>query len=221
MWVPGEELYRQKGISACAVCDGALPLFRNKVLVVVGWGDTACEEWLYLTKFASKVIMLVRRDAMRASKAMQERVAKNEKIEIHWNTTLVSIQGDGNLMSWVIAEDVNTKAQSTIEANGLFYAIGHTPNTEFLNGQLNLDENWYLITYATLAEQVISWKTILTPEQKTKFTDGKKRFATSTSISWVFACGDVQDHIYRQAVTSAGTGCMAALDAERWLAEKE
>jgi thioredoxin reductase (NADPH) len=172
MWVPGEELYRQKGISACAVCDGALPLFRNKVLVVVGWGDTACEEWLYLTKFASKVIMLVRRDAMRASKAMQERVAKNEKIEIHWNTTLVSIQGDDNLMSGVTVEDVNTKAQSTIEASGLFYAIGHTPNTSFLQGQLNVDENWYLITYATLAEQAISWKVILTPEQDAKFKDG-------------------------------------------------
>lgn len=194
MWVPGEEQYRQKWISACAVCDGGLPLFRNKPLVVVWWWDTACEEAMYLTKFASKVIMLVRRDAMRASKAMQERVTKNEKIEIHRNTTLVSVQGDGNLMTWVTVEDVNTKAQSEIPANGLFYAIGHTPNTSFLNGQLETDDMWYIKT---------------------------KPWSTYTSVEWVFASGDVQDHVYRQAITSAWTGCMAALDAERWLAEKE
>lgn len=194
MWVPGEEQYRQKGISACAVCDGWLPLFRNKVLVVVWWWDTACEEAMYLTKFASKVVMLVRRDIMRASKAMQERVTKNEKIEIHRNTTLISIHGDENLMTWVTVEDVNTKAQSTIDAWGLFYAIGHTPNTAFLNGQLETDDMWYIKT---------------------------KAWSTYTSVDWVFAAGDVQDHIYRQAITSAGTWCMAALDAERWLVEKE
>ena len=111
---------------------------------------------MYLTKFAAKVVMLVRRDAMRASKAMQDRVTKNEKIEIHWNTTLVSVQGDGNLMNAVTIEDVNTKEQKTIDAGGLFYAIGHTPNTGFLGGQLNTDENGYLITYATLVENAIS-----------------------------------------------------------------
>jgi thioredoxin reductase (NADPH) len=142
MWVPGEEQYRQKWVSACAVCDGWLPLFRNKPLVVVWWWDTACEEAMYLTKFASKVILLVRRDAMRASKAMQDRVTKNEKIEIHRNTTLVSVQWDENLMTWVTVEDVNTKSQSTIDANGLFYAIGHTPNTSFLNGQVVVDDMW-------------------------------------------------------------------------------
>jgi len=221
MWVPWETEYRQRGISACAVCDGALPLFRNKVLVVVWWWDTACEEALYLTKFASKVIMLVRRDVFRASKAMQERVQKNEKIEIHRNTTLISVQWDGNVMSSVTVENVQSNEQTSLEANGLFYAIGHTPNTGFLNGQLNIDENGYLITYATLSEQAISWKITLTPEQDKKFKDWKKRFATCTSVSWVFACGDVQDHIYRQAITSAWTWCMAAIDAERWLAEKE
>lgn len=194
MWVPGEEQYRQKWISACAVCDGWLPLFRNKQLVVVWGWDTACEEALYLTKFASKVIMLVRRDAMRASKAMQERVAKNEKIEIHRNTTLVSVQGDENLMTEVTVEDVNTKVQSQLPANGLFYAIGHTPNTNFLNGQLETDDMWYIKT---------------------------RPWSTYTSVDGVFASGDVQDHIYRQAITSAWTWCMAALDAERWLAEKE
>ena len=208
MWVPGELDYRQKGISACAVCDGGLPLFRNKVLVVVWWGDTACEESLYLTKFASKVIMLVRRDAMRASKAMQERVAKNEKIEIRWNTTLVSVEGDGNLMSWVTVEDVQNKLQSKIDASGLFYAIGHTPNTSFLQGQLVLDDMGYIVTKP--------WSTHV-------YKNVSDNTATHESwiIEWIFACGDVQDHVYRQAITSAGTGCMAALDAERWLLEKE
>ncbi len=194
MGVPWEETYRQKWISACAVCDGGLPLFRNKTLVVIWWWDTACEEALYLTKFASKVIMVVRRDAMRASKAMQERVAKNEKIEILWNTTLVSVQGDENLMTEVTLENVQTKETSTIAAAGLFYAIGHTPNTAFLKGQLNLDDAWYITTKAD---------------------------CTYTSVDGVFAAGDVQDHVYRQAITSAWTGCMAALDAERWLADKE
>ncbi len=194
MWVPGEEEYRQKGISACAICDGALPLFRNKPLVVVGGGDTACEEALYLTKFASKVIMVVRRDAMRASKAMQERVARNEKIEIMRNTVLVSVGGDGALMQSALVENVQTHEQTTLQANWLFYAIGHTPNTGFLNGQLQTDEAWYIIT---------------------------QPWSTYTSVEWVFAAWDVQDHVYRQAITSAWTWCMAALDAERWLASKE
>lgn len=215
MWVPGEEQYRQKGISACAVCDGGLPLFRNKTLIVVGGGDTACEEAMYLTKFAAKVVLLVRRDAMRASKAMQDRVMKNEKIEIHWNTTLVSVQGDGNLMNAVTTENVQTKEQSIIEAGWLFYAIGHTPNTGFLNGQLQLDEAWYIM--------VKPWTTqVYSGDDKRKIhAPTWNLLVTYPILPGVYAAWDVQDHIYRQAITSAGTWCMAALEAERWLAEKE
>lgn len=194
MWVPGEQEYRQKGVSACAVCDWWLPMFRNKTLIVVWWWDVACEEAIYLTKFAQKVIMLVRRDQMRASKAMQEKVFANEKIEIMRNTVLVSIHGEDNLMTWVYIENVLTKEQNQLEASGLFYAIGHTPNTAFLNGQIAVDEAWYIIT---------------------------KPWTSYTSVEGVFAAWDVQDHVYRQAVTSAGSGCAAALDAERWLASKE
>lgn len=194
MGVPGEEQYRQRGISACAVCDGALPIYRNKVVVVVWWWDVACEEALYLTKFASKVIMLIRRDQMRASKAMQEKVMANEKIEIMRNTVLISVHGDEMLMTNLTIENVQTKEQQSLDANGLFYAIGHTPNTGFLNWQVQLDDSGYIVT---------------------------KPWTSYTSVEWVFAAGDVQDHVYRQAVTSAGSGCMAALDAERWLASKE
>jgi thioredoxin reductase (NADPH) len=187
-------------VSACAVCDGALPIYRGKVLVVVGGGDTACEEALYLTKFASKVIMLVRRDVLRASKAMQTRAQSNEKIEIMWNTTLVSIDGSGagSQMSGVTVHSAKTSVDTAIEAAGLFYAIGHTPNTSFLNGQVQLDAAGYIMTQPG--------------STRVYGTDGE-------IIPGVFASGDVQDHIYRQAVTSAGSGCMAALDAERWLAE--
>lgn len=194
MNVPGEEKLRQKGISACAVCDGGLPFFRNKVLVVVWWGDTACEEALYLTKFASKVIMLVRRDQMRASKTMQQRVTTNPKIEILWNTTLVEANGDQFLTGLTVARtqpDGSTQHQE-LDVGGLFYAIGHEPATKFLDGQIELDEAGYIKTH-----------------------DG-----SFTSVEGVFAAGDVQDHVYRQAVTSAGTGCMAALDCERRLSEK-
>lgn len=202
MGVPGESDYRQRGVSACAVCDGALPMYRNKTLVVVGGGDTACEEALYLTKFASKVIMLVRRDAMRASKAMQDRATNHEKIEIMWNTTLVSINGagEGTLMNGVTVQNIQTNDQIDIEAAGLFYAIGHTPNTGFVSDQVKLDESGYIVTQAG-STRVLGQNDEILPG--------------------VFAAGDVQDHIYRQAITSAGTGCMAALDAERWLAEKE
>lgn len=202
MGVPGEVAYWQKGVSACAVCDGALPLFRNKPLVVVGGGDTACEEALYLTKFASQVIMLVRRDVLRASKAMQTRVQANEKIQIMWNTTLVSINGEGEwtLMSSATVQNVLSNEQSDIVTSGLFYAIGHTPNTGFVSDQVKLDESGYIVTQ-TGSTRVLGQNDEILPG--------------------VFAAGDVQDHIYRQAITSAGTGCMAALDAERWLAEKD
>jgi thioredoxin reductase (NADPH) len=189
MNVPGEENFWQKGISACAVCDGALPIFRNKVLAVVGGGDSAAEEGTFLTKYASKVLLLVRRDELRASKAMQDRVFANKKIEVLWNTELKEATGDKALTGVRITNN-KTKQDQTLQVSGLFYAIGHVPNTEFLGGQLKLDETGYIIT---------------------------KPGTTQTSISGVFACGDVQDKIYRQAVTAAGSGCMAAIDAEKYL----
>jgi thioredoxin reductase (NADPH) len=192
--LPGEEDYWQRGMSACAVCDGALPLFRDKPLVVIGGGDSACEEASYLTKFGSKVYMLVRRDELRASKAMQKRVTENEKIDILWNTNATSVSGDGKLLTTVSVKNNVTGEERDIAASGLFYAIGHVPNTSFLNGQLPMDETGYLLT------------------------EGK---STATSVPGVFACGDVQDKIYRQAVTAAGSGCMAALEAERFIVDGE
>ncbi len=193
MGVPGEDKYWQRGISACAVCDGGLPIYRNQHLVVVGGGDSACEEAQYLTKFASKVTMLVRRDQLRASKVMQERVFKHDKIEILWNTVLVEALGDGDALTSLKIKNVKDGSTRVIEAKGLFYAIGHKPNTDFLDGQLELDETGYIIT---------------------------KPGTTKTSVEGVFACGDVQDKVYRQAITSAGTGCMAAIEAEHFLTEK-
>lgn len=189
MNLPGEERLWQKGISACAVCDGALPIFRNKILAVVGGGDSAVEEATYLTKFASKVLMLVRRDVLRAAKVMQERVKNHPKIQIMFNTLPVEVLGEKFVTGLNIKNTLTNKV-SALDIDGLFYAIGHTPNTAFLGGQLELDEAGYIET---------------------------KPGGTQTSVSSVFAAGDVQDKIYRQAVTSAGTGCMAALDAERFL----
>ena len=188
----GEEEFWQKGISACAVCDGALPIFRDKPLVVIGGGDSAVEEANYLTKFASKVTMLVRKDHLRASKVMQERALNNSKIDIKWNTEAEEVLGD-KLMTQIKIKNNQTLESSTLDANGLFYAIGHEPNTNFLSGQLSLDETGYIITKGT---------------------------SMATSVAGVYACGDVQDKDYRQAITAAGTGCMAALDAERYLTEK-
>lgn len=190
--LPGEDDYWQRGMSACAVCDGALPIFRDKPLVVIGGGDSACEEASYLAKFGSKVTMLVRRDELRASKAMQKRVFENEKIEIMWNTNATEVTGDGKLLSHVKVRNNKSGEEHTIEAGGLFYAIGHKPNTDFLNGQVDHDDTGYLIT------------------------EGK---STATNVKGVFAAGDVQDKTYRQAVTAAGSGCMAALEAEKFLAE--
>ncbi len=192
MAVPGEERLWQKGISACAVCDGALPAFRNKDLVVVGGGDSAVEEATFLTKYANKVILLVRRHELRASKVMQERVLKNPKIEILWNTVLLEARGDKALSS-VKIENVKSKEEKELAVNGLFYAIGHIPNTAFLENQVELDETGYI-----------------------KVTPG----TTKTSVEGVFACGDVQDKVYRQAVVAAGSGCMAALEAEKYLSHK-
>lgn len=189
MGLPGEEQFRQKGVSACAICDGGLPIFRNKRIVVIGWGDAALEEAIHLTHFASEVLLLVRRDQLRASKAMQEKVFKNEKIQILWNTEATELVGE-KLLSGVWTINNKTQEKALIECAGVFYAIGHTPNTAFLGWQIELDETGYIKT--------IPW-------------------STKTSIEGVFAAGDVQDRIFRQAITSAGTGCMAALEAEKYL----
>ena len=192
LYVPNEERLWQKGLSACAVCDGALPIFRGHPLVCIGGGDTAMEEASYLTKFASKVYVVHRRDKLRASKAMQDRAFKNEKIEFVWDSQLVDVEGDEALEK-VVIKNLKTDEESRIDAKGLFYAIGHIPNTAFLDGQLKTDDTGYLIT--TLG-------------------------TTITNVEGVFAAGDVQDKKYRQAITSAGTGCMAAMDATEYLAEK-
>ncbi|PIQ83141.1 MAG: thioredoxin-disulfide reductase [Candidatus Omnitrophica bacterium CG11_big_fil_rev_8_21_14_0_20_63_9] len=189
--LPGEKTLWNRGISACAVCDGALPLFRNKPLVVVGGGDSACEEAGFLTKFASKVYLVHRRDQLRASKIMQERVLKNPKIEVVWNTVLVDVLGS-DAVSAVRLKDVKTNRQRDLPCGGLFYAIGFDPNTAIFRGQLKFDGDGYIVT---------------------------EPGTTRTSVDGVFACGDVQDKHYRQAITAAGSGCMAALDAERWLAD--
>ncbi|MBN2509502.1 MAG: thioredoxin-disulfide reductase [Spirochaetales bacterium] len=191
--IPGEDRYWQRGISACAVCDGALPIFRNKPLVVIGGGDTACEEAMYLSKFGDTVHMLVRRDELRASKAMQARVFANKKIKVWWNTNAVEAVGE-QFLTGVKYKNNKTGDDGLITASGLFFAIGHTPNTGFLEGQLPTDETGYLMT---------------------------RNNSTATDIPGVFACGDVKDKVFRQAVTAAGSGCMAALEAERWLGEQE
>ena len=191
LYVDGAERLWQRGISACAVCDGALPVFRGKHLVVVGGGDTAAEEATFLTKYASRVTMLVRRDEMRASKAMQQRVFANDSIAVSWNTVLSEVLGD-DLVAGVRVTDVHSGSDRELEAGGLFFAIGHEPNTAFLAGQLETDDTGYLVTPGN---------------------------STATSRPGVFACGDVQDKIFRQAVTAAGSGCMAAMEAERYLSE--
>jgi len=192
MHVPSEDRFWSKGVSACAVCDGALPIFRNKELVVIGGGDSAVEEASYLTKFASKVWLVHRRDELRASKIMQQRAFDNPKIAILWNSVLVDVEGD-TVLRGARLKHVETGEESTLPCNGLFYAIGHDPNTKFLDGQLEVDAQGYIVV---------------------------RPGRTHTSVEGVFACGDVVDKIYRQAITAAGTGCSAALDAERWLSEK-
>ena len=182
------------GVSACAVCDGALPFFRDKELAVVGGGDSAMEEALYLTKFASRVYIIHRRDELRASRIMAERALDHEKIEVLWNRQVVEVHGD-DAITGVTLEDTGSGDRSELALGGLFVAIGHTPNTAFLGGAVELDSTGYVVP----AE---AWRTV-------------------TSVPGVFAAGDVMDSYYRQAVTAAGTGCMAALEAERWLAHHE
>lgn len=193
MGLKGEAEFWQKGISARAICDGGLPIFRNKKIVVIGGGDAAMEEAIHLTHFASEVIVLVRKDTLRASKAMQERALNNPKITFMRNTEAQEALGD-KFLTGVSVFNNKTGEKSLIECSGLFYAIGHQPNTAFLNGQLELDETGYIKTQPGTAQ---------------------------TSVAGVFAAGDVQDKKYRQAITSAGSGCMAALEAEKYLQELE
>jgi len=190
--LPNEEEFFGKGLSACATCDGFF--FREQEIAVVGGGDTALEEALFLTNFATKVTLIHRRDELRGSKIMQQRAFDNPKIEMAWNKVVEDYVADdqGNLVGLKL-KDTADGATSDLAVGGCFIAIGHTPNTAFLDGQLDMDENGYLVTR---------------PDR------------TATNVEGVYACGDVQDHYYRQAITSAGTGCMAALEAERWLAEK-
>ncbi|XP_002263864.2 thioredoxin reductase NTRB [Vitis vinifera] len=183
-----------RGISACAVCDGAAPIFRDKPLAVIGGGDSAMEEATFLTKYGSKVYIIHRRDAFRASKIMQQRALSNPKIEAIWNSVVVEGHGDekGRLLGGVKVKNVVSGEVSDLKVSGLFFAIGHEPATKFLDGQLKLDSDGYVVT---------------------------EPGTTKTSVRGVFAAGDVQDKKYRQAVTAAGTGCMAALDAEHYLQE--
>lgn len=192
--IPGthDDEFWQKGVTACAVCDGAAPIFRNKPLFVIGGGDSAVEEATFLTKFGSKVYLVHRRDTLRASKIMQERAMENPKIEILWNSVIELVEGDTVVRS-VIVKNVVTGEKTKMEAAGLFFAVGHTPNTAFLMGQVPLHSNGYI-----------------------KVVPG----TCTTEIPGVFAAGDVQDHVYRQAITAAGSGCMAALEAERWLSAR-
>ena len=190
--LPSEKTYWSNGISACAICDGASPIFINQELVVIGGGDSAAEEAVYLTKYGSHVNLLVRREEMRASKAMQDRVLANPKVTVHWNTEAVDVFGENNLMTGIRVRNTKTGEETEIAAKGLFYAIGHNPNTSLFKEQLELDPVGYIVV---------------------------KPGTVETSVEGVYAAGDVQDHEYRQAISAAGTGCMAALLAERWLSE--
>ncbi len=188
----GENEFWQKGVSACAVCDGAAPIFRNKDLFVIGGGDTACEEALFLTKFAKHVFVVHRRDKLRASKIMADRLQAHPKVTILWDSVVAEVKGD-KVVGSVLVENIKTKEKVEMEAGGLFFAIGHQPNTGFLNGAVKLGGSGYI-----------------------EVQPG----SSYTSVEGLFAAGDVHDHVYRQAVTAAGSGCMAALDAERWLASR-
>jgi thioredoxin reductase (NADPH) len=191
-WFRIRKKYNGLGVSACAVCDGFF--YRNQVVAIVGGGDTAAEEATYLANICSKVHMIVRREELRASLIMQKRVLNNPKIEVHWNSETDEILGDASGVTGARLKNVKTGETTDLTLTGFFVAIGHKPNTDIFKDYLNLDEAGYIQTI---------------------------KGSTNTNIEGVFACGDAQDNIYRQAVTAAGTGCMAALDAERWLAANE
>jgi thioredoxin reductase (NADPH) len=190
--IPGEKPLTGKGVSACATCDGFF--FRDQRLIVVGGGDSAMEEALFLTKFASKVTIVHRRDEFRASKIMAKRVLEHEKIDVIWDSVVTEIHGE-NTVTGVTIQNVETAEKAHVPVEGVFVAIGHKPNTDVFAGSLDLTDTGYVAL--------------------------DQPGTTRTSVEGVFAAGDVADHVYRQAVTAAGTGCMAAIDAERWLAEKE
>ncbi len=192
--LPGEHQFWSRGISACAICDGATPIFHGAQLAVIGGGDSAAEESIYLTKYGSQVNMLVRGEKMRASKAMQDRVLSNPKIKVLWNSEVAHVFGGEHHMEGVKIRDTKTGEESDLHVKGLFYAVGHTPNTFLFKDQLELDEVGYVVT---------------------------KHGSVETSVEGVYAAGDVQDHEYRQAITAAGTGCMAAMLAERWLSSHD
>lgn len=188
--LPSEHQFWSRGISACAICDGATPIFHRAELAVIGGGDSAAEEAIYLTKYGDTVNMLVRGSKMRASKAMQDRVLSNPKIIVHWNSEVVDVFGGDHHMEGIKIRNVQTGEETNLHVKGLFYAVGHKPNTSLFEGQLELDDVGYIVT---------------------------KPGSVETSVEGVFAAGDVQDHEFRQAITAAGTGCMAAMLAERWL----
>ncbi|RKG56923.1 thioredoxin-disulfide reductase [Corallococcus sp. AB011P] len=188
--VKGEDTYKNRGVSACATCDGAF--FKKQDVLVVGGGDTAMEEATYLAKIVNHVTLIHRRDSLRASKVMQERALNNPKISFMWDSAVEEVVGDGKGMTGAVVRNVKTGDSKLVNAHGLFVAIGHTPNTELFQGILETHQSGYLKTIPG---------------------------STRTNVEGVFACGDVQDSYYRQAITAAGTGCMAAIDAERWLIE--
>ena len=188
--IEGEQIFSGKGVSYCATCDGAF--FRNQDIAVVGGGDTCMEEATFLTKFASKVHIIHRRDTFRASKIMQDRALNNENIEVHWNSVIEDIKGDQKVQQ-IILKDTKTGENKTLEMGGVFVAIGHEPNTELFKNQLEMDENGYII----------------------------QKQNTETSVKGVFTAGDVHDHRYRQAVTAAGFGCMSAIDVDKYLSEQK
>ncbi|MCK9163800.1 MAG: thioredoxin-disulfide reductase [Bacteroidales bacterium] len=190
--IESEEKFRGMGVSACATCDGFF--YKNQEVGVVGGGDTACEEATYLSNICSKIYLIVRRDELRASKIMQERVAKNPKIEILWNHKPIEILGDNNGVNGVMLENTKTGDIKQIPLTGFFLAIGHHPNSDMFSGQIDIDSNGYIIT---------------------------KNGTSHTNIPGVFAAGDVQDSTYRQAITAAGSGCKAAIDAERFLINRD
>ena len=187
--IEGEQTFSGKGVSYCATCDGAF--FRNQDIAVVGGGDTCMEEATFLTKFASKVHIIHRRDEFRASKIMQDRALSNENIEVHWNSVIDDIKGDQKVQQ-IILKDTKTGENKTLEMGGVFVAIGHEPNTDLFKNQLEMDENGYII----------------------------QKENTQTSVKGVFTAGDVHDHRYRQAVTAAGFGCMSAIDVDKYLSEQ-